>query len=65
MCSALAAVRAFDSRPATITLCYGVFRATGRSICGRPPGAISIFCVRLRSRTQNFAPSLVQDNTDW
>jgi hypothetical protein len=59
--SALAAVRANDSRPAAITLGYGVLYATGLSIYGRPPDAI--FCLRLRSRRQNLSSSLIQDNT--
>jgi len=58
--SALAAVRANDSRPTAITLGYGVGYATGQSICGRSLSAI--FCLRLRSRRQNFFPSLIQDN---
>jgi len=62
-CSALAAVRANDSRPITITLGYGVMGAKGCSICDRPPSAI--FFAGLRSPAKTFAPSLFQDNTVW
>jgi hypothetical protein len=59
MRSALAAVRANNSRPATITLGYGVRGAKGRSICGRPPS--SIFFAGLRSPAKTFVPGLFQD----
>jgi hypothetical protein len=54
--SALAAVRANDSRPTTITLGYGVDSAKGRSIYDRPPDAI--FWVGLRSPTQKLLASI-------
>jgi hypothetical protein len=50
--SALAAVRAYDSRPTTITLGYGVRNAKGCSICDRPPDAF--FCAGLRSPAQKL-----------
>src|SRR5205085_8946196 len=62
-CSALAAVRANNSRPITITLGYGVRGAKGCSICDRPPG--TIFFAGLRSPAKTFAPSLFQDITVW
>jgi hypothetical protein len=61
--SALAAVRANDSRPATISLGYGVLYATGLPICGR--SLRTIFFAGLRSPANTFAPSLFQDNIVW
>ena len=58
--SALAAVRANDSRPAAITLGYGVVGADGCSIYGRP--LVTIFFAGPRGPAKSFHTSMVQDN---